>query len=98
MDNEHFDRSDETAVLRAGQILELRCTAKGGNPIPTLAFTQNGVPFGPDPRPFQNTYTWTITAHDNNAVLACAAQNEADRPAERSKVRLNVLCKYIKNA
>ena len=86
--------ADESAVVRAGQTVEIRCTAKGGNPIPTLTFTRGGQTFGPGPRPFQNTHTFVVSPGDNNAVLGCIAQNQADRRALSKEIRLNVLCEY----
>ena len=93
VDNEPFSRSDEVAVLRAGQSVEIRCTAKGGNPIPSLTFAKNGQSFGPGPRTFQASHSFVATSADNGAVLTCIAQNQADRRASSQAVKLNVLCK-----
>ena len=95
VDNEPHSRSDETAVLRAGQTIELRCTAKGGNPIPNLTFTKNGIPYGPASKPFQSIHSYVVTARDNGAKISCLAQNQADRHAESKQIQLNVLCKFI---
>ena len=88
---------EELAVLRAGQTVSLRCTSKGGNPVPSLTFTKNGASFGPGPKAYQNTHTFVATTEDNGAVFGCVAQNQADKRADSKTVRLNVLCKY-KNA
>ena len=97
VDNEPFGRMEELAVLRAGQTVSLRCTSKGGNPVPSLTFTKNGASFGPGPKAYQNTHTFVATTEDNGAVFGCIAQNHADKRADSKTVRLNVLCKY-KNA
>ena len=96
VDNEPFGRMEELAVLRAGQTVSLRCTSKGGNPVPSLTFTKNGVSFGPGPKAYQNMHTFVATPEDNGAVFGCIAQNQVDS-ADSKTVRLNVLCKY-KNA
>ena len=85
-------RSDSAVVLRAGQSIELICTARGGNPIPSLTFTKNGKSFGSGPKPFQNTYKYIVTPEDHDSILGCSAQNQADRRADSSDVKLNVLC------
>ena len=95
MDHEPFGRMEELAVLRAGQTVSLKCTSKGGNPVPSMTFTKNGVSFGPGPKSFQNTHDFVATPEDNGAVFGCAAQNMADWRADSKTVRLNVLCKYI---
>lgn len=87
--------SADVAVLRAGHSVELRCTAKGGNPIPSLTFTKNGSSFGPGPKTFHSSHTFVATPHDNGAILGCIAQNAADRRAQSKTVTLNVLCKLI---
>ena len=97
VDDEPFGRMEELAVLRAGQTVSLRCTSKGGNPVPSLTFTKNGETFGPEPKAYQNTHTFVATPEDNGAVFGCIAQNQADKRADSKTVRLNVLCKY-KNA
>jgi hypothetical protein len=93
VDNEP-SRAEELIVLRAGQTVQLRCTARGGNPIPTLTFSRNGLSFGPGPRPYQNTHTFVATSGDHEVVLSCSAANQADRHASSLNVQLNVLCKY----
>ena len=69
---------EELAVLRAGQTVSLRCTSKGGNPVPTMTFTKNGVSFGPGPKTYQNSHVFVATPEDNGAVFGCTAQNLAD--------------------
>jgi len=91
VDNEPFGRMEELAVLRAGQTVSLRCTSKGGNPVPSLTFTKNGASFGPGPKAYQNTHTFVATTEDNGAVFGCIAQNQADGRADSKTVRLNVL-------
>ena len=94
MDDEPFGRMEDLAVLRAGQTVSLRCTSKGGNPVPSLTFTKNGETFGPGPKAYQNTHNFVATPEDNGAVFGRIAQNRADWSAESKTVRLNVLCKY----
>lgn len=96
VDNEPSGRSDSQLVLRAGQHIELRCTARGGNPIPSLTFTKNGQSFGSRPQAYENTYNYVVTPEDHDAVLGCTAQNQADRRADSHEIKLNVLCEYIK--
>ena len=96
VDNDPLDRGNDLAVLRAGQTVELRCTAQGGNPVPTLTFFKNGLSFGPGPKPFQNKHEFVATEMDNGANLSCSAANTAvDRRVDSQTVRLNVLCKYL---
>merc|ERR1719225_2092845 len=91
VDDEPFGRMEDLAVLRAGQTVSLRCTSKGGNPVPSLTFTKNGETFGPGPKAYQNTHNFVATPEDNGAVFGCIAQNRADWSAESKTVRLNVL-------
>jgi hypothetical protein len=91
VDDEPFGRMEELAVLRAGQTVSLRCTSKGGNPVPSLTFTKNGETFGPEPKAYQNTHTFVATPEDNGAVFGCIAQNSDDWRVESKTVRLNVL-------
>ena len=94
VDNDPLDRSNDLAIVRVGQTIQLKCTAQGGNPVPTLTFTKNGQSFGPGPAPFQNSLEFVATAMDNGANLSCSAQNTAvDRRVDSHTVRLNVLCK-----
>merc|ERR1719225_952883 len=69
VDDEPFGRMEDLAVLRAGQTVSLRCTSKGGNPVPSLTFTKNGETFGPGPKAYQNTHNFVATPEDNGAVL-----------------------------
>ena len=95
VDNEPLARSHpSTVVVRAGQTLALRCTARGGNPIPSLTFLKNANSFGPGPKTFQNTHTFVVTPADHDAELRCSAQNQGDRRADSLPIKLNVLCKY----
>ena len=94
VDNDPLDRSNDVAIVRAGQTIQATCTAQGGNPVPTLTFTKNGQSFGPGPTPFQNTLEFVATAMDNGANLSCSAHNTAvDRRVDSHTVNLNVLCK-----
>ena len=95
VDNDPLDRGNDLAVLRAGQTVQLRCTAQGGNPVPTLVFYKNGKSFGPGPKAFQNTHEFVATEMDNGANLSCSADNTVgDQRVNSQSVKLNVLCKY----
>lgn len=79
-------------ILRAGQHVHMRCSARGGNPLPVLTFFRNGQPVeGSTPRPYQNTLTFVAAPKDNGAVYWCRADNQADQPAMTTELKLNVL-------
>ena len=84
--------------VHAGQTIQLKCSARGGNPVPNLTITKNGQVFGLGPTLFENTLQFVATALDHGANLSCSAQNEAvDRPVEfLNAIQLNVLSKLTK--
>ena len=92
VDNEPFE-SEKLAVVSVGQMIEMKCTSKGGNPVTSLTLTKNGTSFGPEPRSFLNTHTFMATKNDNGAFLGCKAENENNWHAESWPIELNVLCK-----
>ena len=95
VDHENFAHSDDEVIdVRAGQSISLRCTSRGGSPVPTVTFLKNGQSFGPGPNTFQNTHSFVAKPSDNNAVYSCSAQNMVDRRVGSATFRLNVLCKY----
>ena len=98
VDNDPLDLSDAFGdiliIIHAGQTIHLRCSARGGNPVPNLTITKNGQVFGLGPTLFENTLQFVATALDHGANLSCSAQNEAvDRPVVSHTVQLNVLSK-----
>ena len=93
VDNEPFD--GELAVLNAGQMIEVSCTADEGNPQTVLTLTKDGSTFGPEPRSEYIAHTFMVTAEDSGSVLGCKAENENNWSAESQTVELNVQCKYI---
>ena len=92
VDNQPFD--GELAVLRTGQMIEIRCTSELGNPVTSLTLTKNGTIFGPAPRSSYIAHTFMVTQHDSGSVLGCTAKNENNWSADSLSVELNVLCKY----
>ena len=93
VDNEPFD--GELAVLNAGQMIEVSCTADEGNPKTVLSLTKDGSTFGPEPRSQYIAHTFMVTAQDSGSVLGCKVENENDWSADSQTVELNVLCKSI---
>ena len=102
VDNDPLDLShafgDILIEIHAGQTIQLKCSARGGNPVPNLTITKNGQVFGLGPTLFENTLQFVATALDHGANLSCSAQNEAvDRPVEfLNAIQLNVLSKLTK--
>ena len=75
--------------VRAGQIVELSCSASGGNPAPTVTIYRNGKSFRQE-----NKVQFIALSIDDGAELSCSAQNAAvDQPIESRTVKLNVLSK-----
>ena len=87
-------QSDDVAtVVHAGQSVQLICTARRGNPVPTVTLLKNGQSFGPSPITNQNTHTFVALPEDNNAVYGCFVQNMVDRHASSDTFQLNILSK-----
>lgn len=81
--------------MQVGDTLTLACISRGGNPPATLTWTKDGVVLAAKyknaTREATNTYTFKVTAGDNNAVYRCEATNiVASQPFEAS-VKLSVL-------
>ena len=93
VDNQAFN--GELAVLRPGQMVEIKCTSDYGNPIALLTLTKNGANFGPAPRSSYIAHTFMVTKTDSGSVLGCTAENENNWQADSQTVELNVLCKYL---
>ena len=94
VDNQPLKSSGKLAVVSTGQMIDLKCTSKGGNPITSLSLTKNGSVFGPDSKPFQNTHSFMVTKADNGVFLGCKSENQNGWHAESWPVELNVLCKF----
>ena len=92
VDNKPLD--GKLAVVRHGQMIDLKCTSKGGNPVTSLSITKNGTAFGPEPKPFLNSHSFMVTKRDNKAFLGCKSENQNEWHAESWPVELNVLCKF----
>ena len=92
VDNKPLD--GKLAVVRHGQMIDLKCTSKGGNPVTSLSITKNGTAFGPEPKPFLNSHSFMVTKGDNKAFLGCKSENQNKWHAESWPVELNVLCKF----
>ena len=87
LDNVPLDSMNDLATVHAGQMVQLSCTAKGGNPAPTFTINRNG-------ESFENTLQFVAAAKDNGAKLSCSAHNSAvDRPIDSQTIKLNVLSK-----
>ena len=95
VDNQLYSSSDSKVILRAGQSIDLKCTAKGGNPEPQLTITKkakNGDFFRLGSKIGQNTYKYIVTQDDHDAILGCTAHNTVGENTDISEVKLNVLC------
>ena len=92
VDNKPLD--GKLAVVRHGQMIDLKCTSKGGNPVTSLSITKNGTAFGPEPNPFLNSHSFIVTKGDKGAFLGCKSENQNKWHSESWPVELNVLCKF----
>ena len=92
VDNKPLD--GKLAVVRHGQMIDLKCTSKGGNPVTSLSITKNGTAFGPEPNPFLNIHSFRVTKGDEGAFLGCKSENQNKWHSESWPVELNVLCKF----
>ena len=78
----------------------LECKALGGNPLPTLQWYRDGVPYRHEFRTFESirtvisTIVINIEASDNNREYRCDAKNAALSTARSSAVKFQVRCKY----
>ena len=98
VDNDPLDRSDYWGIvhIHAGQTIQLRCSARGGNPVPNITITKNGQTFGLGPTLFENTLQFVATPLDHGSNFSCSAENEAvDRPVVSHTVQFYVLSKFM---
>lgn len=83
-------------IVQVGDTLTLACISRGGNPPATLTWTKDGVlltaKYKNATREATNTYTFTVTAGDNNAVYRCEATNLVTLQPFEASVKLSVLC------
>ncbi|CAN7982436.1 unnamed protein product, partial [Ixodes hexagonus] len=82
-------------IVQVGDTLTLACISRGGNPPATLTWTKDGVlltaKYKNATREATNTYTFTVTAGDNNAVYRCEATNIVTLQPFEASVKLSVL-------
>ncbi|EEC18289.1 nephrin, putative, partial [Ixodes scapularis] len=82
-------------IVQVGDTLTLACISRGGNPPATLTWTKDGVlltaKYKNATREATNTYTFTVTAGDNNAVYRCEATNLVTLQPFEASVKLSVL-------
>ena len=86
---------------KAGQILELRCEAQGGNPTPRLIWSINNVNTSTDSRVMirseggikttSSTLSLPVNKDDNLSEIKCIVVHEALQAKLESKLTLNVL-------
>ena len=87
--------------VKAGQIIELRCEAEGGNPTPRLIWSINSVNTSTDSRVMitseggikttSSTLSLPVNKDDNLSQIKCIVVQEALQAKLESKLTLNVL-------
>uniref|UniRef100_A0A8D2CUM7 Nephrin n=1 Tax=Sciurus vulgaris TaxID=55149 RepID=A0A8D2CUM7_SCIVU len=86
----------EEGHVRAGQSLELPCTAQGGNPLATLQWLKNGQPvstaWGTEhvQAVARSVLTMTVRPEDHGARLSCEAYNSVSTGTQEQSVTLQV--------
>ncbi|XP_047383380.1 nephrin [Sciurus carolinensis] len=86
----------EEGHVRAGQSLELPCTARGGNPPATLQWLKNGQPvstaWGTEhvQAVARSVLTMTVRPEDHGARLSCEAYNSVSTGTQEQSVTLQV--------
>uniref|UniRef100_A0A8C2WB79 NPHS1 adhesion molecule, nephrin n=1 Tax=Chinchilla lanigera TaxID=34839 RepID=A0A8C2WB79_CHILA len=83
-------------LVRAGQNLELPCTARGGNPPATLQWLKNGRPvhiaWGTEHAhaTARSVLTMTVRPEDHGAKISCEAYNSVSAGTQERSVTLQV--------
>ncbi|KAM6153520.1 nephrin [Erethizon dorsatum] len=83
-------------LVRAGQILELPCTAQGGNPPATLQWLKNGRPvpiaWGTEHAHAiaRSVLTMTVRPEDHGAQISCEAYNSVSAGTQERSITLQV--------
>eukprot|EP00092_Neocalanus_flemingeri_P036076 GFUD01039280.1.p1 GENE.GFUD01039280.1~~GFUD01039280.1.p1 ORF type:complete len:715 (+),score=216.36 GFUD01039280.1:47-2146(+) len=63
--------------VKPGDWVLVTCQAKGGNPLPDIGLTLDGVPAGSkDFRNFKNSFTFTASEKDDGKRIVCTAVNK----------------------
>ena len=86
-------------ALKAGDTVTLVCTSFGGNPLATVTWYRNGVRIDSSYTSVvngsKNTYEFTASEDDNNAVFVCKAKNDLILKPLKTEVTTLVQCKCI---
>ncbi|XP_003467370.1 nephrin isoform X2 [Cavia porcellus] len=83
-------------LVRAGQNLELPCTARGGNPPATLQWLKNGQPvptaWGTEHvhATARSVLTMTVRPEDHGAQISCEAYNSVSTETQKQSITLQV--------
>ncbi|XP_023577409.1 nephrin isoform X2 [Octodon degus] len=83
-------------LVRAGQNLELPCTARGGNPPATLQWLKNGQPvpiaWGTEHvhATARSVLTMTVRPEDHGAQISCEAYNSVSAGTQERSITLQV--------
>ncbi|KAL7737125.1 hypothetical protein ACLKA6_005337 [Drosophila palustris] len=82
-------------TLRRGQLVELMCRSRGGNPPAQLIWYKNGsqirMAYRTSGRLSENIYSFTAEAGDNKARFRCEASNVMSQTPLKAEVDLSVL-------
>jgi len=90
-------QSEEQRRLKAGENVTLMCTAEGGNPPPSLWWSNQAghklnasQEYDSALQLTRNAYTTSLRGEDNEAVYECASQNRENATVLRKSIALHV--------
>ena len=82
--------------------MTLVCVSRGGNPLATVTWYKNGLRIDSSYTTVmngsKNTYEFTASEEDNNAVYSCQAKNELIVKPLKAEITTIVQCKWFKEA
>ena len=86
--------------LKSGDTVTLVCISRGGNPLATVTWYKNGLRIDSSYTTVingsKNTYEFTASEEDNNAVYSCQAKNELIVKPLKAEITTIVQCKWFK--
>jgi hypothetical protein len=86
--------------LKKGDTVTLVCISRGGNPLATITWYRNGQRVDSSYTTIlngsKNTYEFTATEEDNNALYSCQAKNDLIVKPLEAEITTIVQCKWLK--
>ena len=80
--------------------MTLVCISRGGTPLATVTWYRNGhrvdSSYTTVPNGSKNTYEFTASEEDNNAVYSCQAKNDLIVKPLKAEITTIVQCKWLK--